>query len=126
DNYGSTNCPENRELCHEIWASLRKAGLVVERQVDRLYDPQEKMFLPDRFVKGTCPKCKAPGQYGDGCEQCLSTFSPMDLIDPISTVSGAKPEVRASTQLFVTIEQLHGFLQEWTQSGGHVQAEMAN
>ncbi|MGE0609330.1 MAG: class I tRNA ligase family protein, partial [Pirellulales bacterium] len=133
DNYGSTNSLENRELCHQVWAALRKANLVVERQVDRLYDPQEKMFLPDRFVKGTCPKCKSPGQYGDNCDKCYSTYSPMDLIDPVSTVSGARPQVKASTQLFVTIEQLHEFLEHWTQAETdpldgkkHLQEEIAN
>jgi methionyl-tRNA synthetase len=126
DNYGSTHSPENRALCGEIWQSLRKADLIVERQVDRLYDPKEGMFLPDRFVKGTCPKCGAANQYGDNCEKCLSTFSPTDLIDPVSTVSGARPEVRPSSQLFVQIERLHAFLHEWTQSGRHLQDEVAN
>jgi methionyl-tRNA synthetase len=126
DNYGSTNSPENRALCGQIWQSLRKADLIVERQVERLFDPQEGMFLPDRFVKGTCPKCGAANQYGDSCEKCLSTFSPTDLIDPVSTVSGAKPVVKPSSQLFVQIERLHEFLRDWTQSGRHLQEEVAN
>jgi methionyl-tRNA synthetase len=126
DNYGSTHSPENRELCAEFWKSLRKANLVVERDVSQLYDPQAGTFLADRFVKGTCPVCKTPNQYGDNCEKCGSTYSPSDLIDPISTISGAKPEVRSAKHLFIELEKLHAFLAEWTQSGDHLQPEVAN
>jgi len=126
DNYGSTNSPANRALCGEIWAALRKADLIVEKQVSRLYDPAEKTFLADRFVKGTCPKCKSPEQYGDSCDKCGSTYSATELIDPTSTLSGARPELRPSQQLFVELERLHDFLQEWTQSGEHLQTEVAN
>jgi methionyl-tRNA synthetase len=126
DNYGSTNSESNRQLCHEFWAALRKAGLVSERDVTQLYDPQAGTFLADRFVKGTCPKCKSPGQYGDSCDKCQSTYSPTDLIDPVSTLSGAKPEVRTAAHLFVNIEQLRGFLIEWTQTGDHLQSEVKN
>lgn len=126
DNYGSTNSPENRELCGEIWASLRKAGLIAEREVTQLYDNEAGTFLADRFVKGTCPKCKAPGQYGDSCDKCGSTYSPSDLIDPVSTLSGAKPELRSAPHLFVNTEQMHAFLDEWTQTGGHLQSDVAH
>ncbi len=126
DNYGSTNSPENRELCGEFWAAFRKAGLVAERDVTQLFDPDAGTFLADRFVKGTCPRCKSTDQYGDNCDSCGATYSPSDLIDPVSTVSGATPEVRSSPHLFVQIEQLHGFLEEWTQSGEHLQDEVAN
>lgn len=126
DNYGSTNSPENRELCGEIWAALRKAGLVAEREVTQLYDPQAGTFLADRFVKGTCPKCNSPGQYGDSCDKCGSTYSPTDLIDPVSTLSGAKPELRSAPHLFVNTEQMHGFLDEWTQTAGHLQPDVAH
>ncbi len=126
DNYGSTNSPANREVCHEIWGALRKADLISERDVTQLYDPDAKTFLADRFVKGTCPICKSPNQYGDNCEKCGATFSPADLIDPVSTLSGAKPELRSAAHLFVNIEKLHGFLEEWTQRGGHLQEEVAN
>jgi methionyl-tRNA synthetase len=126
DNYGSTHSPENRELCGQFWAAIRKAGLVAQRDVERLYDPQAKLFLADRFVKGTCPKCRSPDQYGDTCEKCLSTYSATELIDPVSTISGARPEIRSSPQLFVTIERLHGFLEEWSQSGDRLQPETAN
>jgi methionyl-tRNA synthetase len=126
DNYGSTHSAENRELCGEFWKSLRKAGLVVERDVSQLYDPQAGTFLADRFVKGTCPVCKSPDQYGDNCEKCGSTYSPTDLIDPVSTISGAKPDIRSAKHLFIELEKLHGFLAEWTQSGDHLQPEVAN
>ncbi len=126
DNYGSTHSPENRELCAEIWAALREAGLVVEKEVSQLYDPVKKTFLADRQVKGTCPKCKNPGQYGDNCDRCGATYAPSELIDPVSVFSGATPEVRTAPHLFVEIEQLHGFLEEWTQKGDHLQPEIAN
>lgn len=126
DNYGSTNSPENRELCNEIWASLRDSGLVLQREVTQLFDPVEETFLADRFVRGGCPKCEAPDQYGDSCDKCLATFSPTDLVDPRSTLSGATPEIRSADHLFVQIEELHGFLEEWTQGGEHLQTEVAN
>jgi len=126
DHFGSTNSPANRALCAEFWAALRRAGLISERDVTQLYDPEAKTFLADRFVKGTCPKCRAPGQYGDSCEKCGSTYSPADLIDPQSTISGATPEIRSAPHLFVNIEKLHDFLDEWTQRGGHLQEEVAN
>jgi methionyl-tRNA synthetase len=126
DNYGSTDSPENRALCGEFWAALRQAGLVNHRDVVQLYDPQAGVFLADRFVKGTCPKCGSPDQYGDSCEKCQSTYSPTDLKDPVSTLSGATPEIRTAPHLFVNIEQLHGFLEEWTQTGDHLQSEVAN
>lgn len=126
DNYGSTNSPENYRLCSEIWQSLRKADLIAQREVSQLFDPVAGTFLADRFVKGTCPKCKAPDQYGDNCDKCGATYSPADLIDPVSTLSGATPEVRSSPHLFVELEKLHGFLNEWTQSGEHLQSEVAN
>ena len=126
DNYGSTHSLENRELCGQFWASLRKAGLIVERDVSQLFDPAANTFLADRFVKGTCPKCKSPNQYGDSCDKCQSTYSPSDLIDPVSTLSGAKPEIRSAPHLFVELEKLHPFLEQWTQSGQHLQDEVAN
>jgi methionyl-tRNA synthetase len=114
DNYGSTNSPENYKLCCEIWASMRAAGLIVERDVSQLYDPQAGTFLADRFVKGTCPACNSPDQYGDNCVKCNATYTPADLIDPVSTLSGATPEVRSAKHLFVELEQLHEFLNQWT------------
>src|SRR5688572_5263384 len=126
DNYGSTHSSENRELCGQFWAALRKADMVAEKDVSQLYDPVAGTFLADRFVKGTCPKCKSPDQYGDSCDKCGSTYSPADLIDPVSTLSGAKPELRSARHLFVELEKLHGFLNDWTQSGKHLQDEVAN
>ncbi len=126
DNYGSTHSRENRELCGQIWQALRKADLVVERDVSQLYDAQAGTFLADRFVKGTCPVCKTPNQYGDNCERCGSTYSPSDLIDPVSTLSGTRPEVRNARHLFIQLEKLRPFLTEWTQSGDHLQPEVAN
>jgi methionyl-tRNA synthetase len=126
DNYGSTNSDENRRLCGQFWTALRQSGLVVEREVSQLYDPQAGTFLADRFVKGTCPKCGAANQYGDSCDKCGATYSPSDLIEPTSVLSGARPELRAAKHLFVELEQLHGFLEAWTQSGEHLQAEVAN
>lgn len=125
DNYGSTNSPENREFCVEIWSALRKAGLVLEKEVTQLYDPVAGTFLADRFVKGTCPFCKSPDQYGDSCDRCGHTYSPTDLVDPKSTLSGATPEVRSAMHLFVNIEKLHGFLDQWVDSGS-LQPEVSN
>jgi len=125
DNYGSTNSRENRELCAEIWAAIRKAGLVSQQQVSQLYDPVAGTFLADRFVKGTCPKCKSPNQYGDSCDHCGAHYNPSELIDPVSTLSGTTPEVREADHLFINIEELHGFLETWTQ-GEALQNEVAN
>ncbi len=126
DNYGSTNSPENRDLCAEFWTALRQAGLVFEKEIVQLYDPDAGTFLADRFVKGTCPGCRAEDQYGDNCEACGCTYGPADLIDPVSTLSGATPEPRTATHLFVQLERLHDFLNEWAGSSDHLQAEVAN
>ena len=128
DNYGSTNSDENRQLCGEIWQGLRERNLIVEREVAQLYDPEAGTFLADRFVKGTCPnpKCGAAGQYGDNCDRCGATYRATDLIDPVSTLSGAKPELRSERHLFVQLDKLHSFLNDWTQTGDHLQAEVTN
>lgn len=126
DNYGSTNSPENRELCQQIWAAIRQAGLVREKLVQQLYDPQAGTFLADRFVRGTCPRCAATDQPGDNCSKCGAAYSPAELIEPRSTLSGAVPEVRSAPHLFIELEQLHEFLHEWSQSGQHLQPEVAN
>ena len=126
DWYGSTNSETNRELCHEIWQAMRDAGLVVEREVTQLFDPVEGTFLADRFVRGTCPRCKTPDQYGDHCESCNATYTPADLIDPVSALSGATPEPRTANHLFVRIAELQDFLVSWTQEPGRLQPEVAN
>ncbi len=126
DHFGSTNSPENRQLCGEVWASLQDKGLIAEKQVTQLFDPKSGVFLADRFVKGICPKCKAKDQYGDNCEVCGAAYAATDLIEPKSVHTGATPEVKTAPHYFVKIEQLHGFLNEWTQSGEHLQSEIAN
>jgi methionyl-tRNA synthetase len=126
DHYGSTHSPANRALCAEIWASLRQKNMIVERDVTQLFDPEAGVFLADRFVKGTCPRCGTQDQYGDACESCGSTYSPTDLKDPKSTLSGARPEVKSSRHYFVQIEQLHDFLTSYTQTPGVLKPEVAN
>jgi len=126
DNYGSTNSPENRQLCAEFWKALREAELVEEEEITQLFDTKAGTFLADRFVKGTCPKCKAEGQHGDSCDRCGAHYSPTDLLNPISTLSETTPEIRTADHLFVDIERLHDFLQKWTSGGDHLQPEVAN
>jgi len=126
DNYGSTHSPENRSVCEEIWEALRGDGLVSENEVEQLYDPVAGTFLADRFVQGTCPKCKMPDQYGDSCVKCDSHYNATDLIDPKSTLSGATPEIRRAKHLFVNIERLHGFLDAWVGTSGALQPEIVN
>ena len=126
DHYGSTNSPSNRQVCVEIWNSLTAAGLVSEREVTQLYDIEAGTFLADRFVKGICPNCQALDQYGDNCDSCGATYSPAELVDPVSTLSGTTPEIRSAKHLFVNVEGLHSFLDEWTSRPGVLQPEMAN
>jgi methionyl-tRNA synthetase len=126
DHYGSTHSPANRRLCGEVWKALRAKDLVVTRDVRQLYDPEAGVFLADRFVKGACPRCGAADQYGDSCEQCGATYAPAELVNPVSTLSGATPEVRSAEHLFVTIESLHGFLNEWTKDSGALDPRIAN
>jgi methionyl-tRNA synthetase len=125
DNYGSTNSESNRTFCHEIWAAIRGSGMVHEKEVEQLFDPKVGTFLADRFVKGTCPKCGAADQYGDSCDKCGAVYSPADLKGAKSTLSGAVPELRKAMHLFVEVEQLHEWLNEWTSSGS-LQPEVAN
>ncbi|MDF1862606.1 MAG: methionine--tRNA ligase [Verrucomicrobiales bacterium] len=117
DHYGSTNSEESREACHEIWKALREADMIVEQEIDQLFDTEKGVFLADRFVRGTCPNCGSKDQPGDNCDKCATTYTPADLIDPVSTLSGTTPEIRSARHLFVQIEKLHDFLDEWTQSG---------
>ncbi len=126
DNYGSTHSPENRRFCGEIWQAMRERDLIVEKDVDQLFDPAAGTFLADRFVKGKCPKCQSPDQYGDNCDKCGCAYRATELIEPVSTLSGAAPELRSARHLFVKLEELHEFLAEWTQSGDHLQTEVAN
>ena len=126
DNYGSTDSDENRELCGEIWEGVNTAGLVVEEDVEQLYDPEAATYLADRFVRGECPVCHAKDQNGDHCDKCLSTYAPVDLVDPVSTLSGATPQLHKSAHKFIQLEKQHEFLDRWTQSGEHLQTEVAN
>ena len=126
DNYGSTNSPENYELCKKFWQAFRDSGLVKEQEVTQLFDDEQGVFLADRFVQGTCPKCGKEDQYGDSCDGCGATYNARDLIDPRSTLTGSTPSVKSADHLFIQIEQLHNFLEEWTQSGEHLQSEVAN
>ncbi|KAA5540937.1 methionine--tRNA ligase [Roseiconus nitratireducens] len=125
DHYGSTHSEANREQCHFVWSALRKADLVVERSVDQLYDPEVGTFLADRFVRGTCPVCGREDQPGDNCV-CGATYTPIELINPKSTLSGATPEVRSAVHLFVQLEKLRSLLSEWIDSSDALQKETAN
>lgn len=125
DNYHSTHSEENKQITAEIYNKLKSKGFIKSKVIAQLYDPEKNMFLPDRFVKGTCPKCKAEDQYGDNCEVCASTYSPMDLINPRSAVSGATPVVKESEHFFFDLPAFENMLQEWTRSGS-LQPEIAN
>ncbi len=125
DHYYSTHSEENRELAGGIYTKLRDAGLIDVRAIEQYYDPVKEMFLPDRFIKGTCPKCGAADQYGDNCESCGATYAPTDLKDPYSVVSGAAPIRKTSDHYFFKLGEKSAFLSTWTQSGT-LQPEAAN
>lgn len=125
DHYGSTHSDENRALCGEFWQALRAQDLVIEKTVEQLYDTEAETFLADRFVRGTCPKCGRTDQAGDNCT-CGHTYAPTDLIDPVSTLSGATPILKESPHLFVQLEKLHDFLRQWVTTSGALQSETAN
>ena len=125
DSYHSTNSEENRELSSTVYLKLREAGLIEKKTIEQYYDPVREMFLPDRFIKGECPKCGAQDQYGDGCEVCGATYSPTDLVNPVSAVSGSTPVRRESEHHFFRLGACEAFLREWTRSGA-LQQEAAN
>ncbi|MFV5214650.1 methionine--tRNA ligase [Azonexus caeni] len=127
DNYYSTHSPETRDCANDIYGKLKAAGLIEVRSIEQYYDPVKQMFLPDRFIKGECPKCHAKDQYGDNCEVCGAAYAPTDLIEPFSAVSGAKPELRHSDHYFFKLSdpRCEAFLREYT-SSGVLQAEAAN
>ncbi|KJF95507.1 methionine--tRNA ligase [Photobacterium angustum] len=124
-NYHSTHSPENRELASFVYTQLKDKGFITSRTISQLFDPEKEMFLPDRFVKGTCPKCKAEDQYGDNCDNCGETYSPTDLINPKSAVSGATPVMKDSEHFFFDLPQFESMLKEWTKSGA-LQEETSN
>ncbi|WP_040725291.1 methionine--tRNA ligase [Thiomicrorhabdus sp. Kp2] len=125
DHYHSTNSPENKEFAEYIYNQLNAKGYISRKTITQSYDPEKEMFLPDRFVKGTCPKCKAEDQYGDNCEVCGATYSPTDLINPKSAVSGATPIEKETDHLFFELGQFEEMLKEWTHAG-HLQTQIAN
>lgn len=125
DNYHSTHSEENRELSTLIYTRLKENGFIKNRTISQLFDPEKGMFLPDRFVKGTCPKCKSADQYGDNCEVCGATYSPTELINPQSVVSGATPIMRDSEHFFFDLPEFSAMLQTWTRSGA-LQEQVAN
>nr|WP_101148246.1 methionine--tRNA ligase [Neisseria meningitidis] len=132
DNYYSTHSPENKQFSEQIYRALKANGKIESRVIEQLFDPEKQMFLPDRFVKGECPKCHAQDQYGDNCEVCGTTYSPTELINPYSAVSGAKPELRESEHFFFKLGECADFLKAWTSGNNphdgkpHLQAEALN
>lgn len=132
DNYYSTHSPENKQFSQDIYRALKAGGKIESRVIEQLFDPEKQMFLPDRFVKGKCPKCHAQDQYGDNCEVCGTTYSPTELINPYSAVSGVKPELRESEHFFFKLGECADFLKAWTSGNNphdgkpHLQAEALN
>jgi len=128
DNWHSTDGPENHQLAQEIYRDLRSAGLIETRSVEQFYDPEKRMFLADRFIKGECPNCHSKDQYGDNCEVCGAVYAPTALINPYSALSGAKPELRSSDHFFFKLSdpRCEAYLQQWTAAPGHVQPEVQN
>ncbi|NCA69688.1 MAG: methionine--tRNA ligase [Sphingobacteriia bacterium] len=125
DQYHSTHSPENRDFANLIYRRNREKGHIIKRTITQAYDPVEQMFLPDRFIKGECPKCGAPDQYGDNCESCGASYSPNELKHPRSAISGAVPEQRESEHYFFRLGDFESMLREWTRGGG-LQAQVAN
>ena len=117
DNFHSTHAEENRELSSQIYLKLRDAGHIANRSVTQYFDPEKGMFLADRFIKGTCPKCAADDQYGDNCEKCGATYAPTELKNPKSAISGATPVLRDSKHFFFKLPDFQAMLQQWTRSG---------
>ncbi|NOU39907.1 MAG: methionine--tRNA ligase [Methylotenera sp.] len=125
DNYYSTNAPENKALSQDIYKKLKAAGKIATKTIEQFYDPVKNMFLPDRFIKGECPKCHAKDQYGDSCEVCGATYNPTELINAYSAVSGAAPVRKETEHYFFKLSECEPFLKDWTRSGT-LQGEAAN
>jgi len=127
DNWSSTDSPENHQLAQQIYLDLKAAGLISSKVIEQFFDPEKAMFLPDRFIKGECPKCGTKDQYGDNCESCGAVYAPTDLRNPYSTLSGAKPVLKSSEHFFFQLSDPRcvAFLEEWTQDG-RLQPEVAN
>ncbi len=127
DNWSSTDSPENHQLAQQVYLDLKRAGLIESKTIEQFFDPEKNMFLPDRYIKGQCPKCGAKDQYGDNCEVCGAVYAPTDLINPYSTLSGATPLLKSSEHFFFKLSDPRcvNFLQDWTQDG-KLQPEVAN
>ncbi|WP_019896502.1 methionine--tRNA ligase [Hydrogenovibrio halophilus] len=125
DHYHSTNSPENEHFASHIYEQLKAQGHISRRVIEQYYDPEKAMFLPDRFIKGTCPKCGADDQYGDNCEACGATYSPEELKNPVSVVSGATPIKKETEHLFFELPHFETMLKDWTHKG-HLQTQIAN
>ena len=125
DNYHTTHSAENKELSALIFERVKAKGHIAERTITQAFDPEKQLFLADRYIKGSCPKCKTPDQYGDNCESCGATYAPLDLINPQSMISGATPIAKDSKHLFFTLPAFTDFLKNWTRAG-HLQDEVAN
>jgi len=128
DNWHSTDAPENHELAQDIYRALRKQGLIAERTIEQFYDPVKGMFLPDRYIKGECPRCGTKDQYGDNCDNCGAVYAPTDLKNPYSTLSGATPVMKRSDHYFfqLSAQRCVDFLKEWTATPGRLQPEVLN
>jgi methionyl-tRNA synthetase len=128
DNWHSTDAPENHELAQQIYRDLKANGLIASKVIEQFFDPAKNMFLPDRFIKGECPNCHAKDQYGDNCEVCSKVYSPTDLIEPYSALSGARPVLKSSEHFFFKLSdpRCMAFLKEWTRSEGRLQTEVLN
>ncbi|MBC8056895.1 MAG: class I tRNA ligase family protein, partial [Rhizobiales bacterium] len=128
DNWHSTDAPENHALAQDIYRALRKQGLIAERTIEQFFDPVKGMFLPDRYIKGTCPKCGTADQYGDNCDNCGAVYAPTDLKNPYSTLSGATPVMKSSEHYFFQLssQRCIDFLNEWTATTGRLQPEVLN
>ncbi|HEY8707616.1 MAG TPA: methionine--tRNA ligase, partial [Burkholderiaceae bacterium] len=128
DNWHSTDGPENHELAQDIYRALRKQGLIAERTIEQFYDPVKGMFLPDRYIKGECPKCGTKDQYGDNCDNCGAVYVPTDLKNPTSTLTGATPVMKSSEHYFFQLssQRCIDFLKDWTHTPGRLQPEVLN
>ncbi|MBT4746450.1 MAG: methionine--tRNA ligase, partial [Candidatus Thioglobus sp.] len=123
--YHSTHSPENKEISSGIYNKLNERGFIKSRTISQAFDPEKQMFLPDRFIRGECPKCGAKDQYGDNCEVCGATYSPTELVNAKSAVSGAKPITKDSEHYFFDLPQFEDQLKAWTEAG-HLQVEISN
>src|SRR5215469_12684578 len=128
DHWYSTDSPENTRLSQDVYARLKAAGLIYQKSVEQFYDPVKGMFLPDRYIKGECPNCHSLDQYGDACEVCSTVYAPTDLINPYSTISGAKPVLRTSEHFFFRLSdpKCVAFLKEWLETPGRLQPQVVN